>query len=275
MLPECLTAARAAGVAAAVFDNASPDRTADLVARDFPWVRLVCSSDNQGFGRATNSLAASSSAEYLMPLNPDAILRPDVPGKLREALDTDAAAIAAGPQLIFPHGERQTSNQRFPDLKFEIAEAVTGTRFVRFGRWDLLAEIDRVLGVSWRSHGRTERTDVLWATCWLMRASDYGAHGLFDERLPMYDEDYDYCARMGALGRMFLYVPSATVVHYGGTASSGEETLRLRKKARFRYYRLRRGLGYALAYRAITGTITGCIGILRSARDALKDGGDG
>src|SRR5882762_6680124 len=37
-----------------VVDNASPDGTADLVARDHPWVDLVRSPGNLGYGRGCN-----------------------------------------------------------------------------------------------------------------------------------------------------------------------------------------------------------------------------
>ena len=37
-----------------VVDNASPDRTREVVASDHPWVRMIASPKNLGYGRACN-----------------------------------------------------------------------------------------------------------------------------------------------------------------------------------------------------------------------------
>ena len=46
-----------------VFDNASADATADMVAMSFPQVRLVRSQQNVGFAAGNNALARISDAD--------------------------------------------------------------------------------------------------------------------------------------------------------------------------------------------------------------------
>jgi N-acetylglucosaminyl-diphospho-decaprenol L-rhamnosyltransferase len=267
-IEECLAAAKAAGVDVAVLDNLSTDGTADLIADRHPWVRLIRATENRGFGAGTNELAETSSAEYLMPLNPDAILAPETPSVLKAALDSDPGAIAAGPKLIYPDGERQPSNPGFPDLTYEIAMALAGTRFSQMGRWDGIAHDERVTRWSWSGDGRVERTEVLWATCWLLRAPEVRQYGLFDLRFAMYDEDLDFCARMAAQGRSFLYVPEALVVHYGGASSTSAQKARLTRRARFNYYRHNRGIGYAFTFRVLLVAIERGLLLLRAAKGA-------
>ena len=52
-------------------DNASTDRSAAVVDAFGPRVRLVCNTDNVGFGRGVNQGAALMTAPLLLIVNPD------------------------------------------------------------------------------------------------------------------------------------------------------------------------------------------------------------
>jgi hypothetical protein len=54
-----------------VVDNASRDGSADMVASEFPSVRIIRNSGNAGFGAATNQGLRESRGRYLLLLNPD------------------------------------------------------------------------------------------------------------------------------------------------------------------------------------------------------------
>src|SRR6476661_176503 len=53
-----------------VVDSGSPDGTPDMVAREFPQVRLL-RRDNIGFSAANNLVLRESEAEAVLLLNPD------------------------------------------------------------------------------------------------------------------------------------------------------------------------------------------------------------
>jgi GT2 family glycosyltransferase len=55
-----------------VIDNGSADGTATMVESDFPGTRLIRFNSNQGFGRAINEGARTSSADLVVSLNNDA-----------------------------------------------------------------------------------------------------------------------------------------------------------------------------------------------------------
>ena len=73
-LPRCLRSLEATtgnDCEVLVLDNTSTDGSADLVARDFPWVKLVRLSENTGFAAANNIGARLALGRYVVALNPD------------------------------------------------------------------------------------------------------------------------------------------------------------------------------------------------------------
>ena len=94
-----------------VVDNASTDRTVEI-ARRRPSVRVIANSENRGFAAAVNQGVATSDAEFVLLLNPDA--------KLLTAVDTlvDASqqfGLSAG-KLVDIRGKAQAgfTIRRFP-----------------------------------------------------------------------------------------------------------------------------------------------------------------
>src|SRR5439155_3930429 len=89
LLRACLQSVLAAGgirTELVVVDNASSDRSGDMVAAEFPGVRLVRNPDNRGFSRASNQGILATSAPYVLSLNPDAVVQPDAIATLADYL---------------------------------------------------------------------------------------------------------------------------------------------------------------------------------------------
>lgn len=66
LLAGCLASLEAANIHSwaevIVLDNASADGSAEMVARDFAWVRLIVSDQNTGYSKATISPSAARRA---------------------------------------------------------------------------------------------------------------------------------------------------------------------------------------------------------------------
>ena len=60
-----------------VVDNASRDGSVEMVAAEFPEVKLRALKENVGFGKANNLALREATGEYLLILNPDTILGED------------------------------------------------------------------------------------------------------------------------------------------------------------------------------------------------------
>jgi GT2 family glycosyltransferase len=238
-------------IEAAVLDNASRDGSADMVAGEFPHVRLVRSATNVGFARANNRLASSSTADYLMLLNSDVVLTMDVVSPLLEVLESDPRIAVVGPMLISADGTVQPSSQRFPSLPFELS-ILFGYRLKQLIRSSRLHRALDGAAQSIGQHAIIERrihdAEHLWATCWLLRRPELGAHGLFDERFVTYDEDLDFCRRLRAVGRRVVWVPDVQLVHLGGQSSDRFTRLALQGYGRRTYYSLHHGTVFGVAY---------------------------
>ena len=110
-----------------VVDNASQDRTVQMVRDEFPRVTLIAKETNLGFAHANNaglralglfdpSTTASQSPRYVILLNPDTEVVGDALPRLVRYLDSHPGAIAAGPQLRYGDGSLQSSRRRFPSI---------------------------------------------------------------------------------------------------------------------------------------------------------------
>src|SRR3984957_11558276 len=87
-----------------VVDNASRDGSADMVATEFPAVRLIRSKINLGFAAANNRAFEIARGRYVVLLNSDAFLQS---GALRlsvEHMDANPQVGVAGGRLVGRNG---------------------------------------------------------------------------------------------------------------------------------------------------------------------------
>jgi GT2 family glycosyltransferase len=100
-LPACLSSvARQEEVDTEVIvvDNASADGSAAWVSGRSPTARLAANQDNRGFATAVNQGLGMASGEFVLPLNPDAVLLPGSLARWVELLEMHPRAAAARPR---------------------------------------------------------------------------------------------------------------------------------------------------------------------------------
>jgi GT2 family glycosyltransferase len=192
-----------------VVDNASDDGSPDLVRDKFPWVELIASEENLGFGRAVNAVASRTDAPWLGVANADIRLHDGALRKLLDAGERDPEAGAFAPRLILPDGSTQHSVFPFPSPAVSLAVAFgltkrVGDRLLLPGAWD-----------------ETRERRVPWAVAafLLVRRGAWDAVGGFDEQHWMYAEDLDLGWRLARAGHPTRYVPGAEVEHEHGAAT--------------------------------------------------------
>jgi len=205
---------RAASFEVIVVDNASGDRTPDMIEREFPQVRLLRSPQNLGFARANNVAAREARGDHLVLLNPDTVVLDGALDQLLRYARAQAGPGLYGGRTLRPDGgldPRSCFGRQTPWSAFCFA---TGLSTVlrrnpvfdpeSLGRWE--RDSEREVGVV---------TGCLLLT---PRAA-WEVLGGFDERFFMYGEDTDLAVRARRLGYALRITPAATIVHVLGASS--------------------------------------------------------
>jgi N-acetylglucosaminyl-diphospho-decaprenol L-rhamnosyltransferase len=221
------------GVNVTVVDNASPDKSLEVIA-DLP-VHAVQSGRNGGFAFGCNIGWRFGDAPQVLFLNPDATVDLGSVNALCRVLDRFAAVAAVGPRIIDESGELDHSQRRFPRLRSTYAQALFLHRVFRGAQWT-----DEVMRdpVAYETSGLP---DWISGACVLVRRHWlYILDGL-DEQFFMYCEDIDLARRLRDQGMRVAYEPAATVVHQGGGSSSGGELRPALTTSRIRYASKHRG----------------------------------
>jgi N-acetylglucosaminyl-diphospho-decaprenol L-rhamnosyltransferase len=204
----------AAGRAEAwVVDNASSDGSAEMVRDAFPWVHLIASAENLGFGPAVNLVAGRTASGWIAIANADVELRPGTLETLLRAGERDPSAGLLAPRLVLPSGETQHSAYHFPRLGFTLVFNLgvpmlsrrLAARMLLEGHW----QGDRARTVDW----------ALGAFL-LARREAWEAVGGFDPEQWMYAEDLDLAWRVAQAGWHTRFEPGAPVLHHGAAATS-------------------------------------------------------
>lgn len=242
-----------------VVDNASADGTAAFVRERYPWVRVVESGGNIGFGRGCNLGFSTVDTPYVLFLNPDAALPKEALEKLLAFMEDHPLAAIAGPATWNYGG---TSLQGAGGLPTPL---------------QIICEAAGIAGPS-SKHRRTIepgaapfKTDWIGGAIMFCRAQHLRALGAFDPRFFLYFEETDLCRRAVAAGYELWAVGDAVANHVGSTAakSSGERLIYGSNIAthyfRSRFYYLVKHFGWPAAV-----LTEGFEPVLLAARDLAK-----
>ena len=223
-----------------VVDNASTDKTAELV-RSGPWdVTLLPSGGNIGYAAAINlAVAHARPDDDLLVLNPDVRLEPDCIARLLAPIAGERSKIGPrvgilAPRLVAPEGTDQPSRRREPSLTRVLGEAVLGASSRRLG--PLWSEV-----IDEPAHTGPDIVDWASGAVLLVRAECRRAVGRWDESYFLYSEETDYCLRARDLGWTTLFVPEAVATHIGGDSDDDPRLHALLTHNRALLVRRRRG----------------------------------
>jgi len=192
-----------------VVDNASSDRTVDLV-RIRNGARLIANDKNRGFAAAVNQgVREASGDDFILVLNPDTELLTAI-DSLAES--TERHGVAAG-RLVNADGNTQAgfTIRRFPTPTSLVFELFGINRL-----WpsNPVNRAYRYLDRDLAQPGSVEQP----AGAFLMfRQNVWKKLGGFDERFyPVWFEDVDFCRRAVDAGYEIAYAPSVVARHKGG-----------------------------------------------------------
>lgn len=206
-----------------VVDNASDDGSADMVAAEYGWVRLIRNRSNAGYAAANNSALRQARGRHLLLLNPDTKLPPGALVETLAELDGNPDVGVLGPKLVRADGSLDRACRRsFPSPEVAFFRlfglAYLFPRSPRFARYNLLhLDPDRPMDV-----------DSVCGAFMLVRREAVDRVGLLDERFRMYGEDLDWAYRIKRAGWRVRYHPSVVVLHHKGSSSRQRSARSLR-----------------------------------------------
>ncbi len=194
-----------------IIDNASEDNSVTFVENNFPSVKLIQNSKNEGFAAGYNSGLKNIDAEIYCLLNSDVEVTQNWIPPMIALFDSDQSIAAAQPKILSYHnrnffeyagaGGGLIDNLGFPYCRGRIFNSIEEDK----GQYD-------------------DETEIFWASgCSLfIRSKDFREQGGFDERFFAHQEEIDLCWRLKNSGKKIMYTGKSAVYHVGGGTLSNQ-----------------------------------------------------
>lgn len=194
-----------------VVDAGSIDGAVEALAETHPGVRVI-RTENRGFAAANNAGLIATAGEFVLLLNPDAVLEDRCLGPLVSRAKSNRTAGIISPRVTDPDGSTQTGSfGGFPTLRGTIISGGNAALRRKMGRAAPRLNV----------HGTTP-VDWVTGACMLVRRRAIEAVGPMDEEFFLYYEDVDWCHRMRDAGWTILIEPLATCMHARGCSGGGD-----------------------------------------------------
>jgi GT2 family glycosyltransferase len=199
-----------------VSDNASQDGSAEMVRKDFPWVKVM-EGENVGFSKGNNRARHEAKGDMILFLNPDTIVNKDV---LKETVaylkeHKDVGVVTC--KLVLPSGEVDKDARRsYPTPWVALTH--------------LVLKLDRIFPKSklfarywygWIPENVTHEVEAVQGAFFLTWKKILDSVGWFDEDYFFNAEDIDLCWKIHEKGWKLIYYPKVFIYHVKG-ASKGK-----------------------------------------------------
>ncbi|HEU4905866.1 MAG TPA: glycosyltransferase family 2 protein [Solirubrobacterales bacterium] len=203
-----------------VVDSGSPDATPEMVAREFPGVKLL-RHGNIGFSAANNLALRMSGARAVLLLNPDTEVYAGTLDAALARLWSEQRIGMVGVKLVKPSGELDHACKRsFPTPLSALAHFSGIGRAA--GAGDALSQY-RATGLGEDEPGEVDAVNGAFMLC---RAEAVREVGLLDEGYWLYMEDLDWCRRFWDAGWKVFYEPAGVALHVKGGSSGSRRAPR-------------------------------------------------
>jgi N-acetylglucosaminyl-diphospho-decaprenol L-rhamnosyltransferase len=208
------------GMRVTVVDSGSPDSTPEMVAREFPAVRLLRQA-NVGFSAANNLLLRGTEADAVLLLNPDTEVYAGTLDAALRRLWSEERIGMVGVKLVTESGALDHACKRsFPTPLSALAH------FTGIGRADGASGALSQYRATDLGDDEAGEVDAVNGAFMLCRTEAVRQVGLLDEGYWLYMEDLDWCHRFWDAGWKVFYEPAGTALHVKGGSSAGRRAPR-------------------------------------------------
>ena len=194
-------------------DNGNPQTTRLRLwnfAKKRNRIRLLQGQGNVGFGRACNFGAKIAKGDYILFLNPDAIIDKGAAQRMANEGDNLRRPWVLGAYLQTPLGTEQRGTRR--------RELTPMSAFVSFTPLHKIPGLDSIHITDNSDSKHPQDVPVVSGACMMMDRQSFDTLGGFDEGYFLHVEDIDLCRRAEMAGGQVRSLPTAKVMHYGSTS---------------------------------------------------------
>jgi GT2 family glycosyltransferase len=183
-----------------VVDNASSDGSAEAIRSAHPKVTLIETGANLGFTGGNNvgiRYALDHGADYVMLLNNDTVVAPDLIDQMVKIMEADKTIGVTGPTIYYFSA---------PDTIWSAGGTIDWRRGVTsmIG----LNEADK------SQYGSCPRpVDFVTGCALMVRREVWERAGLLDDQFFMYYEETEWCVRASRAGYKIMHIPEAMLWH--------------------------------------------------------------
>lgn len=213
-----------------VVDNASSDNTPNMVAKEFPQVKLIRKFENHGFGENNNYGMKIAKGRYVLLLNSDTlIIDTKIFKEMVEWMDANPkVGLSTCALLNSDKKTYQGSGGYFPTLPKVFA-------WMTF--LDDIPGVDRIIKPYHPLHGwspfytgesffkQAHKQDWVTGAFFLMRKAAMDEAGIFDTDFFLYVEEVELSYRFIKTGWEAWYLPKWKIVHYGSVTIGSERAM--------------------------------------------------
>jgi N-acetylglucosaminyl-diphospho-decaprenol L-rhamnosyltransferase len=226
-----------------VVDNGSTDGTVEMLRKSFPSVELIANTENAGFAAANNQALARCKGDFVLLLNPDTEMKAGSLHEMIRFLKSRLYVGAVGPLLIGPDGSMQESCYPRPTLFRELWRLLYLDRLYRLAVYPM---------AQW-TLDRPRQVETVQGACILIKHSVLDEIGLLDQDFFIYTEEIDLCRRIITAGWRVYWLPTATVIHYGGqsTRQAVSQMFIELYRSKLHYFRKHNGWAGGFVYKLI------------------------
>lgn len=191
------------GISVYAFDNNSTDSSVSLLKKHLPDANIIRSSENLGFAKGNNIMAAKAienNEDLLFILNTDMELDPDCVSNLVK-LFSDDEVIGAGPIVYFGNEDGRTRNVQCYADKSNFTKAKTDTLY-------------KGSNLKMEELPSTVYVNALHGGCFIIRSRVVSEIGLFNEDNFMYNDETDLAYRLSKINGRLIATKNAESWHF-------------------------------------------------------------
>jgi GT2 family glycosyltransferase len=201
-----------------VVDNFSTDNSVLEIKKLFADITLIENNKNIGFPAANNQAFRIAKGKFLLALNPDTLVKKNTLQESIRILNDDISIGCIGVKTLKENGEILNSCARtFPTLWSTLCHLFYLDTIFKKSKFHNSSEMP------YWDHNNSCDIDLLHGGYMMFPSNVYQKIGGFDEKIPMFYEDIEFCCRVKKYGYRNYYLADVEIIHLVGRSIAKAE----------------------------------------------------